>query len=183
MIIDDLDNLFKEKQDCWDIAEPANDHQARFLHKLNSAKAKKTKVRSLDWWKPLLVAASIVAIISIVMLTPNQSSGKELAAVSPEMQQTQDFFTQAIEKELYSLRQEQSPLTEALIKDALKQLNVLEKDYDKLKEDLADSGEDRRVIHAMISNFQARIDLLNQVLDEIEELKTLNTTNHEDNLL
>ena len=133
----ELDKWFDEQRDCWDIAEPMDGHQARFLKKLNSTREKETKVRALDWWKPLLVAASIVAIVSLIMLTPGESRGKELAAVSPEMEQTQDFFTQAIEKELYTLRQEKNPLTESLIQDALEQLNILEQDYDQLKEDLA----------------------------------------------
>ena len=52
-----------------------------------------------------------------------------------------------------------------------------------LKDDLIDSGKDNRVIHAMIQNFQQRIDLLNNVLTQIENIKTLKNQNHENNII
>ena len=68
--------------------------------------------------------------------------GAELAAVSPEMAKTQDFFTKAIEEELYNINEARTPETQKLVEDALIQLEILEKDYKQLTEDLATSGED-----------------------------------------
>ena len=51
--------------------------------------------------------------------------------------------------------------------------------YEKLKLDLTSSGEDKRVIYAMITNFQNRIDLLENVLEQIEEIKQLKNSNNE----
>ena len=56
--------------------------------------------------------------------------------------------------------------------DALFQIELLEQNYIKLKQDLTASGNDKRVINAMISNFQDRINILNNVLNQIEELKS-----------
>lgn len=55
-------------------------------------------------------------------------------------------------------------------------MELLEKNYENLKIDLKESGNDKRVIYAMISNFQSRIDLLENVLKTIENLKTLKPT-------
>ena len=44
------------------------------------------------------------------------------------------------------------------------QMKVWEENYEQLKLDLEASGKDERVIYAMISNFQDRIDLLQNVL-------------------
>jgi len=60
---------------------------------------------------------------------------------------------------------------------------VLENDYNKLKSDLVKSGQDHRVIYAMISNFQKRIDLLNKVLEKVNNINTLKNSPHENNLL
>ena len=87
---------------------------------------------------------------------------------------TQDFFTSTIALELTKLNNERSPETEALINDALKQLDILEKDYNKLKIDLTESGNDKRVIYAMITNFQNRIEILQNVMQNIEEVKQYN---------
>ena len=48
-----------------------------------------------------------------------------------------------------------------------------------LKKDLVESGNDKRVIYAMITNFQNRIDLLQNVINTIEEIKTLKETENE----
>ena len=45
------------------------------------------------------------------------------------------------------------------------------------------SGKDKRVIHAMIQNFQQRIDLLSEVLEQIENIKSLNNQNYESNTI
>ena len=55
----------------------------------------------------------------------------------------------------------------------------MEQDYQKLKTDLTDSGNDQRVIYAMISNFQNRIGILNTVLEQIEDVKQLKTNTNE----
>lgn len=181
---DNLDNWFNKQQGCWDLAEPNEGHKERFLQKLAPKTAAQSQVISLrSWWKPLAVAASIALLVFALVPKEAYNPTKELAAVSPQMEEAQDFFTRAIEQELFTLRQERTPETEKLIKDALKQLELLETDYNNLKQDLAKSGEDKRVIHAMIINFQTRIDLLTQVVEEIESIKKLNSTDYEDKIL
>jgi len=89
------------------------------------------------------------------------------------MMQTQSFFTTTINKELQTLKSLNKPEAKSLVADALQQLDILEKEYEGLKKDLAESGNDKRVIYAMINNFQTRINLLEQVIEKIEEIKNL----------
>ena len=76
---------------------------------------------------------------------PGMNNQGELASVSPEMAETQDFYASVINKELYKLEQEKTPETQTIIQDALKHLEILENDYNKLKTDLVKSGQDQRV--------------------------------------
>ena len=94
-------------------------------------------------------------------------------------EETQNFFTLTISEELLKLNEERSPETEKLINDAMKQMEILEKEYESLKIDLTESGDDKRVIYAMISNFQNRIELLQNVLEKIEEVKQLKQNENE----
>ena len=172
---DTIDNLFEELKGEFDINKPISGHENRFLEKLN---ADKVVINDIDKsrfnWKPLLaVAASLVICFSVFITAQNQPKTLDLASVSPEMSETQDFFTVTIENELKKLNKERSPLTEAIINDALEQIQLLENEYQKLKTDLTESGKDQRVIYAMISNFQTRIDILNTVLEQIEDVKNL----------
>ncbi len=178
---DNIDKLFENLNNDFDIEVPNLGHQQRFLDKLNSedkiASAGSPK-RSL--WKPIIsVAASLVLMFALFFGTQQEASAKDLASISPEMAETQNFFTTAISYELAKLNNETSPETKILVDDALKQIETLESEYELLKEDLTESGDDKRVIYAMISNFQNRIDLLQNVLQKIEEIKQLKQTTNE----
>jgi hypothetical protein len=172
---DNIKQLFDRLDGQLSVEEPSVDHKARFLEKLQSTQqVKETPVRKMNWWKPLAVAASVALICMITLSRNMPQEVRELADVSPEMEQTQRFFTQTIEKELFEINQQATPETQAVVDDAIKRLGTLEADYDNLKNDLSESGQDKRVIYAMINNFQNRIDLLQQVLEHIDAIKNLN---------
>ncbi|WP_456437599.1 hypothetical protein [Psychroserpens sp.] len=171
---DNIDNLFGKLENEFDIDMPNSGHQNRFLEKLKQQNTiAYISPQKTSYWKPFMaVAASLVLCFSIFTFMQQQEPEiKDLASVSPELSRTQDFFTLAIQNELATLEAERSPETEELVNDALKQLQVLEANYEKLKKDLTESGDDKRVVYAMISNFQNRIEVLEHVLENIEEVK------------
>uniref|UniRef100_UPI00404B364F hypothetical protein n=2 Tax=Gelidibacter sp. TaxID=2018083 RepID=UPI00404B364F len=178
---DNLESLFERIGNEFDVEHPSLGHEHRFLEKLKAQNNQVTESKpKLSFWKPLLaVAATVVICFSVFTVLNQQPKLNDLASVSPELSKTQDFFTTAIAQELASIQNERTPETEALINDALSQLDILEKDYEKLKIDLTKSGNDKRVIYAMISNFQTRIDILQNVLNSIEHIKELKTKTNE----
>lgn len=186
---DDIDTLFEQNRTDFDVHDTPQGHQKRFLAKLNT-KAEAVKyvleekqTKKISWWKPVSIAASIAVILALGFFFQNtEAQASDLASVSPEMQKTQSFFTSAINKELQTLKSFESPENKELITDALKQIEVLEKEYETLKGDLAESGNDKRVIYAMITNFQNRIDLLENVIKTIEEIKTLKANRNENTI-
>jgi len=175
---DSLEQLFERLEDTFDVHETPTNHQRRFLEKLNT-EAVVTKRKS-NIWRPLSIAASIVLLVCAGIFLQNDDTEMEgLASVSPEMEQTQSFFTTAISQELDTLKSFEDEDSKALVEDTLKRLEILERDYDQLKNDLVESGNDKRVISAMITNFQNRIELLQQVIENIEEIKTLKANQNE----
>lgn len=179
---DDIDNLFETLDTDFDLEIPNIGHQERFLSKLKSQNSETVKIASSKWnyWKPLLgIAASIVLLISAFTLIRSSEEVNDLASVSPEMSKTQNFFTSTISEELLKLKEVRTPETEVLINDALKQMKILENEYESLKIDLTKSGDDKRVIYAMISNFQTRINILKNVMETIENVKQLKQQNNE----
>ncbi|WP_296316827.1 hypothetical protein [Winogradskyella sp. UBA3174] len=179
---DTVDELFDNLKGEFDTSEPNKNHELRFLDKLkaNDVTSNDSKKSSGSNWKPFLaIAASVVICLSVFMTLQNKPEALDLASVSPELSETQDFFTATIENELKKLNKERSPLTELIITDALKQIQILETNYQNLKTDLNESGQDQRVIYAMITNFQNRIDILNTVLEQIEIIKELKINTNE----
>ncbi|PVW15671.1 hypothetical protein [Marixanthomonas spongiae] len=182
---DELDTLFEQNRTRFDVHDTPQGHQKRFLTKLQAQaeghkEALKEKRRSTKWWKPLSIAATVAVLLAIGFLFQStEAKAQDLASVSPEMQRTQSFFTATINKELKTLKSLESPEAKTLVEDALAQIDILEREYEGLKKDLVESGNDKRVIYAMITNFQNRIDLLQNVINTIEEIKTLKANKNE----
>lgn len=175
---DSIERLFERHQGNFDLENPPSGHQGRFMEKLETFNSNKSQKR--NWWKPLSIAASIAVLITVGFLGYNpEPTSADLAKVSPEMEKTQSFFVTTIHQEIEKLKSLEDSDTQKLVDDALTRLETLEKDYEKLKIDLVNSGNDKRVIAAMIANFQSRIDILEQVITTIEEIKTLKANRNE----
>lgn len=182
MKTDKLEKLFENLKNEFDVEEPSIGHELRFSSKLKGEDTKVVELTSnqFKFWKPILaVAASVVLGAFIFINFQQETEVNDLANVSPELSETQEFFTTAIAQELSVLNEERTPETDTIINDALQRIEFLEKEYESLKVDLTESGNDQRVIYAMISNFQNRIDLLQNVLAQIKEVKQLKQNNDE----
>ncbi len=179
---DELKDVFNILQGQFDIEEPRTGHQERFLDKLNNT----NQVVALNqpkrnWWKTLSIAASI-AVLCLVAIGINNSGGtieEQVAKISPEVGNTQVYFASLIEDRVKKLKNESSPETQKIISDTMVQLKKLETNYSKLEKDLLNGGNDKLLLSAMITNFQIRIDLLQDVINQIETIKNLKKYNDE----
>lgn len=180
---DTIEELFKKHENDFDIENPGSNHTERFLDKLNKQgelQLIKVDKQRRRLWKPLIgVAASVILLITLFIGSQQDSDYSGLASISPKMAETEDFFTLTIAEELSKIENENSPEVQALIQDTMTRIKALEKNYEALKRDLTVSEDDKRVIYAMISNFQNRIDILQNTLEQIENIKQLNNSSHE----
>lgn len=173
---DNLEKIFKELKSQFDVEEPNIDHFKRFEAKLKKTEKSNYLFKLLPF---IAIAASIILLFGVWLGTSFSNPGMELANVSSEMGETQNYFVSTIEKELETIEKERNTDTEQLINDGLQQLNKLEKQYLILTLELKESTEDKRIIYAMISNFQQRIEILQSLLTQIEDVKQLKTQNNE----
>lgn len=177
-----LEDIFRDLQGSFDLEEPADGHHQRFLEKLDSSKGVvRLKKRGGSWWKPLSIAASIVLLIGlgIGVYEQQQTVEEKVAEISPEASQTHFYFASLIEEQVRELEKQSSPETETIIEDTMTQLNKLELNYKQLEQDLLNGGDSRLILSAMIVNFQTRIDLLEEVMNQIDSIKNLKTFDDE----
>ena len=179
---DNIEKLFDDLKNDFDVEIPSIQHTQKFLNKLNNRgglHVNESRIQRRRLWYSLSgIAASIVLMISLFTLDQKTDSSRDLASVSPQMAETQDFFTNTINHELEKIKNESNADAQLIIKDAFFRIKKLEKDYESLTYDLPVSGNDSRVIYAMISNFQSRIDILKNALEQINIVKQLkNKTN------
>ena len=175
---DNLEPIFKNLKNQFDVEEPTIGHFDRFEKKLN--KQNTTSSKKINRSLLLLpIAASILLFIGIWIGKNYSNNGLELASISPKMEETQSYFVTTIQKELETIELERNSDTERLINDAFEQLVILETQYTHLTLELKQSTEDKRIIYAMISNFQQRIELLQGLLTRIEDVKRIKKQTHE----
>ena len=178
---ENLENLFEKLQGSFDIEEPKEAHRQRFFEKLEeSNKIVPIHNKGNSWWKPLSIAASIVILctVGIGLYNTEATIDEQVAEISPEASNTHFYFASLIEEQVKQLESESTPETKKMVNDTMVQLQKLEADYSVMEKDLLNGGNSKMVLSAMITNFQTRIDLLQDVLTKIETVKNLkNYTN------
>ena len=123
----------------------------------------------------MAIAASKALLVTLFIGVPKQDPGMQLAEISPEMEETQSFFISTIQNELETIDAQRTDENKEIIDNALEQLKRLEEEYNQLTIELEHSEQDKRIVYAMINNFQQRIEVLQtllQQLDEINEIKS-----------
>ncbi len=170
------DKDFKELfNNNFDIEEPTIGHFDRFESRLS----KQPKSYNPKNWRWLVMAASIALLFGFWFTQTQNNETLQLADVSPEMAETQNYFSSVIKSEIGKINTQKTPENTKLIDDAFLRLENLEKQYVHLTDDLKESDSDKRVVFAMISNFQQRIEILQDLLTQLEENKKFKTTTNE----
>ena len=129
----------------------------------------------------MAIAASLALVISVGLNIFNSTSNAPTE--NNEFKKTEFYFASVLQTELDKLEAEKDPFTQKLVDDTLLQLNKLEEDYQKLEKALEQPGDQKLILNAMITNFQTRINLLQDVLTQIEEIKKLKNDSHENNVI
>lgn len=172
---DDIETLFERLNTELDVKEPETGHQMRFLDKLktNNVALKKGKTIGFKWQKIVVIAASLLLFIAVGFNVMSNSKQSGTAQMPEKMQNAQYHFASLIEFELEKINKQVTPDTKQLVEDTMLQLNKIEDDYKILENKIVKNGNTKQLLHAMIKNFQVRIDLLQDVLIKIENVKKI----------
>ncbi len=173
---ENLEQLFSQFKDGWDTEEPTFGHKQRFMQRLEHKSERKS-----IWLKIAVPVAAAIAVLLGIYIGYQPEEEPKTAELSPEVQETQLYFTSIIKNEMAKVESESTPETKKIVDDALKRMEMLEQDYEKLTHELAEKGENKKIIHAMITNLQIRISFLEEVLIQIENTKKIKDKYHESN--
>lgn len=179
---DKLEQRFQELKGQFDTEEPSVGHFNRFESKLHNEFDRRTKWNPTSWvW--LAITASIALLIGIWFGGYSAKQGLELADVSPQMEETQNFFVSTIKQEIENINLKRTEDNQQIIDDAFLQLKKLEENYRLLTIELEKSNEDKRIIYAMISNYQQRIEVLQTLLQQLDEIQHIKTISDEETII
>jgi hypothetical protein len=188
---DYIEELISKNIEVLNDNEPLEGHFDRFEAKLKlQHKTKKVNFRMV-----LKIAAAVV----FVFLAVNQAAiyfspdynGKlfagfnknevTLASVSPEYGEVEFYYTNAIN---VGLNQWDELNSEGLIsaeeKELMdKELTEFEERFKNLQQDLAANPSDERVINAMLEYYQAKLSIINMIVDKLQEVKQQKNSENE----
>tara|TARA_R110002050_G_scaffold11921_14_gene39638 strand:- start:3608 stop:4192 length:585 start_codon:yes stop_codon:yes gene_type:complete len=182
----DIRDLFKEEQKTLQDKMPDN-HQVRFLDKLNKA----LPVRSKSRYNGLRMAASIVLLLGLsyggykyfqpstpITSTSNVAATepvvtKTLGDVSPGLKKVEDYYLASINLELSKIKY--APETKELFDRYIEQLNFLNNEYRNLSIELTENGPSELTVNALIDNLKYRLNLLYRLREQLQELTASDT--------
>ncbi len=184
---DRLEKYVEEHLSEFNSDEPRLGHFERFRKKLEESEIEDVEnVTKKNWRKMLLWsgAATLVFLLlsgfGLFKLNQNQMEQTE-GVFTAQLEEFERDFNREIEKRMANVNLYASADNRAYISETVGMISSLEKDYEVLKDELAASGDDKRIFEAIVQNLKLRADMLNKLnskLDYSENLKNTFNANY-----
>ena len=166
-------------------------HEARFMGKLEN----ELPVKTSNSFFLLKIAAAVVVFLGlgygiytqmepdtpatqVVEVEDKKNQIQSLGDVSPDLKKVENYYLANINMELAKMTY--TPENMDLIDGYLKRLSDLNKEYEALNKELAETGPNAETVDALINNLKLRLNLLQRLKDQLNEL---NTSKNENNII
>lgn len=184
--MDKLDKIIIEQREAFD-EEPQEGHFLRFEGKLEQYHKKK-KITLKTW--PFLKIASVVIIVLlstnlIVYLLPGKKVANERQYSNTELNETANFYTVKINSGITQLKQmaDQGIGSEQELTIVKKELDEMDQQFQDLQKEYSKNPDDERVVNALIEYYQTKLNIINTIKTDLENIKSIKNRNHENTQL
>jgi hypothetical protein len=184
--MDKLDNLFNNQREAFD-EEPLEGHFQRFEEKLNHRHRRRKLTISTGMF------LKIASLVIVVLLSANlfvhrqvqKPNSKEQGFVSNEMNETAHFYNTRINSGLSQLQQmsDQGLGSKTDLIQLKKEMDEMDRLHQELQNEYSKNPNDERVINAMIDYYQTKLNIINTIKEDLENIKSLKNNNHENTKL
>jgi hypothetical protein len=183
---DSRENLKGYKEDSVELSK---NHTSKFEALLaQEMHPQKPKKNNFKW---LSIAASIALLICLgIKLYPSKNSTENikkdtktssafitLGNISPEFNTIESYYINSINLEISQL--DLSEEHKEIVDSYLLKIAELTKEYKSLTKELNTNGVNDATINVLIRNLQLRLQLLQRLKKQLNELNNLNTKQHE----
>lgn len=180
--MDRLRNKLFHQHETFNVAEPSEGHFERFREKLGPPDA--VKPHGISYYlkvAAIIVGVSVSSILIYEILRPdNVSKSYTFGSLSEEFRDAEDYYMKTIQAKYSELEELQfeDPAQKKLILEELEEMDQL---YNQLIKDFNSDPDNERVVNAMIRHYQMKIEILNNILIQLEEINLLksNLKSHE----
>jgi hypothetical protein len=165
----DIEKLVHEKRMLLDTDLPGEGHEERFRHKLGRVPVRRVHVRHL-----LQVAASVAVILASTMVIIQQNkSGSKIAVqeIPPSLMEADQYYSLQVSQRYDQISQFdfQNEAEKAVLLD---ELNDLDAYHQQLINDLKANPDDEMVFNALIRHYQIKLEVMDQIIYQLNQLKT-----------
>ncbi len=165
---DDLKNSFDKFNDA-DTHDPQEGHLDRFIDRLDNSN------KTLSWMTTLKWAASIALLVGVgyfLMKDSNQDMPIDVVAQEniEERAVTDDleiYFAKKVNNKVMELKNIDVGDT-TIVYESMQELEVLEEEYQELKNKLEKHGPNKLIVKAMAQNYRTRLKLLDLLITRLE---------------
>jgi len=165
----DLEKHIMEHRSELDSDLPREGHEERFLRKLENKPARRVNFRHV-----LQIAASVAIILAsgIVIVQQNKSGNRTAEnEVLESIMEADQYYTTQVSQRYEQIREFnfENPEEKAVLLDEIKELDTYQQ---QLMNDLEANPDDERVINALIRHYQMKLDIMDQIIYQLNQLKT-----------
>jgi len=169
-----LEDLIQSNRDKFNDLEPDEGHFERFQEKLSRHHRQNGR---FSWGVFLKAAAvAILVVLSGLWIYENvgdKESSRQLALeqVSPEVREAHFYYTSLMEEKYERIRQfdfKNEDQKEMLLQE-LREMDAI---YSNIRDDLRANPNDSRVVSALIRHYQMKLEVMNQILNQLENINT-----------
>lgn len=177
--MDELKDIISNNRSLFDVAEPSSAHFNKFKDLL--AQEPKTKA-SFTWLSILKVASvSILVILSSLYVGEHVFNlGKNISAYeNEEYKEAKTYYVHQVNNQINQIEEMQNLLSPEQREVFVAEMTDMDKMYKKLQKDLNTMPDDPRIIGALLSHYQMKIDILDRIIYDLQNVKQLKTQRHE----
>lgn len=174
LVLDNLDGLNDQ--------EPPEGHFERFEARLKE----EGKVKVFSWNRVWRVAAAVVFVLLAVnqgrlWLAPEEAAPTTLANLSPEYAEVEYFYTSSIQQGINTwndlaaggvVSEEENRIMQQELKD-------FEIRFEEIQQEFEANPHDERVIQAMLEYYQAKLNVINLIINKLQEVQQQKMIRHE----
>jgi hypothetical protein len=180
MTMSDIEKQIKEQRLLLDSERPREGHEDRFLQKLERL-PKRSPVRRIRFRHAIQVAASVAIILtSALLLVRKDKSGSKVAQqeIPAAVMEADFYYTSQVDARYNEIRDfdfEDAEEKEVL----LNELKDLESYHKQLMKDLEANPDDDRVVSALIRHYQLKLEVMDQIITQLNQVKSEISENYE----
>jgi len=172
----DFEKHIKEQRLLLDTDHPREGHEKRFKQKLERQPVRRLNIRHV-----LQVAASLAIILASGIVIVNlDRSGNRMAQkeVPAAIMEADLYFTSEVNARYDQIREFSFDDSEekAIL---LNELDDLDVHHHQLMSDLEANPDDGRVINALIRHYQIKLEVMDQIIIQLNQIKSETSENYE----